>query len=114
MRSLPELLGGCPSHIHPFPFRLRMDLLMAEQVNQYQITVTIASPEGEWYPVVNLKLFIVEERFKALWTATFLSFGKLLLGRWEVAGLGCLSFLPVVRKVRIIRRRCSFHHDVSL
>jgi hypothetical protein len=61
--------------------RLGMDLLMTEQVNQCQIAVGIFAPLRPCQEVVNVKFFVVEERFPTFQATTFLSFGELLCAR---------------------------------
>jgi hypothetical protein len=52
-----------------------MDVLMAEQVNQHQIAVGVIAPFRSCQQVVNLKFFIVEERFSAFCASPPLSLG---------------------------------------
>jgi len=47
------------------PFGLGVNLLMTEQMNQYQIAVAIVASTGSREPVMNLNFFTIEERFKA-------------------------------------------------
>ncbi len=42
-----------------------MNLLVAEQVNQYQVAVVIFAPKGPRYEMVDVQFLIIEERFKA-------------------------------------------------
>ncbi len=56
-----------------------MDLLMAECVNQCQVAVA-SFASSRWYQtVMDLDLFVIEERFKTLETSTLLSARELLL-----------------------------------
>jgi hypothetical protein len=50
-----------------------VDLLMAECMNQCQIVVARFALLRPCDPVMDLKLFIIEEGFKTLWAPTFLS-----------------------------------------
>jgi hypothetical protein len=62
-----------------------VDVLVAEQMNQYQVVVGIFSPFGACEQVVYLHLLVVEERFSALWTATVLPLGQFLLRKRQVS-----------------------------
>ncbi len=69
---------------------------MTEEMNQNQVAVAIFTPLRSRQQVVNLKVFVIEERFSTLSTPALLPFGKLLFTRRQVAGFGCLSLRPVV------------------
>ena len=79
-----------------------MDLLMAEEMNQYQIARVIFASLGPGPKMMNLKFFIIEERFSTVWAAALLPLGELLFGKRQVFGLSRLSFCPVVRQAWII------------
>src|SRR6266487_2007771 len=59
-------------------FSFHVNLLVTEQVNQCQIIVAIFAPKRSGQEVMNLYLFIIEERFPTFWASTFLSLGKFL------------------------------------
>jgi hypothetical protein len=46
--------------------------------------------------MMNLKLFVIEERLSTFWTPALLPLGELLFGERQVFGFRRLSFLPVV------------------
>ena len=80
-----------------------MNMLMTEQVNQYQIAVDIFAPLGFCQAVVNLKLFLIEEGLSTFQASTFLSLRQLLFRERQIAGFCCLSFHPVVFEVWVVR-----------
>ena len=67
-------------------FRLRVNVLMTEQVNQYQIAVDIFAPLGFCQAVVNLKLFLIEEGLSTFQASTLLSLRQLLFRERQIAG----------------------------
>ena len=94
--------------------RLGVNMLMTEQMNQYQVAVGILSSLRLRQKMVNLKFFFVEERFSTLWAATLLSLGQFLVGMRQVFGFCRLPFRPVVLESWIIGRRGSFDQRVPL
>jgi len=57
----------------------RMNTLMAEQMDQCQVAIDIFAPLRLCQAMVNLKFFLIEERFSTFGAATFLSLRQLLL-----------------------------------
>ena len=76
--------------------RLGVNVLMTEQMNQYQVAVGILSPLSLCQKMVNLKFFFIEERFSTLCASTLLSLGQFLVRMRQVFGFGGLPFRPVV------------------
>ena len=58
---------------------LRMDLLMAEQVNQCKVARGTFPPVGPGQKMVNLDVSIIEEGLSTFWTSALLSFCQFLL-----------------------------------
>ena len=72
-----------------------MPVLMAQKMNQDQMTGDVLPPVGACIEVVHLEFFIMEERFSAVWTPTMLPLRKLVCGESEVCGFRRLSLHPL-------------------
>jgi hypothetical protein len=85
------------------PCRLGVNVLMTEQMNQYQVAVGILASLRLCQKMVNLKFSIVEKRCSTFWASALLSPGQFLFGKRQVFGFGGLSFRPVILEPWVIK-----------
>ena len=95
-------------------FGLRMDVLMAKQMNQRKIAVGIFAPLRPCQQVVNLEFFVIEERFSAFRASPLLPLGKLSFRERQVPGFRRLALFPVVLEFGVIGRCRPLDERMSL